>query len=112
MRSAQKLAALAGVLLIVSMVSAAAVPAQAQENEEGKTPPLNLQYAGAALGAGLVTIGAALGIGRFAAAAVESIARQPQASAQITGYVNLNLFLLEGVAIIAVVVCLLVVLTT
>jgi F-type H+-transporting ATPase subunit c len=107
MRRVQKLAVLAGVLLTVSMISALAAPAYAQEHE-GAQPPLNLQYAGAALGAGLVTIGAALGIGRFAAAAVESIARQPQAAAQITGYVNLNLFLLEGVAIIAVVVCLLI----
>ena len=55
-------------------------------------------------------IGAALGIGRFAAAAAESIARQPAAAAQISGAVNLPLFLLEGVAIIAEVVVLLIVL--
>ncbi|HHN74207.1 MAG TPA: F0F1 ATP synthase subunit C [Acidobacteria bacterium] len=64
---------------------------------------------GAGLGAGLVAIGAGLGIGRFAAAAAESIARQPSAASEITGAVNLPLFLLEGVAIIGLVVCILIV---
>ena len=46
----------------------------------------------------------------IAAAAAESIARQPAAAAQISGAVNLPLFLLEGVSIIAEVVVLLIVL--
>jgi F-type H+-transporting ATPase subunit c len=66
-------------------------------------------YFGAALGLGLIVIGAASGIGRFAAAAAEGIARQPAAAAQISGAISLPLFLLEGVAIIAEVVVLLVV---
>tara|TARA_Y100001970_G_C13927782_1_gene696651 strand:+ start:246 stop:464 length:219 start_codon:yes stop_codon:yes gene_type:complete len=53
------------------------------------------------LGMGLIVIGAGYGIGRFTAAAAESIARQPEASDKITGAVNLPLFLLEGVAILA-----------
>ena len=52
-------------------------------------------------GLGLIVIGAGLGIGKFAAAAAESIARQPEAADKITGAVNLPLFLLEGVAILA-----------
>ena len=58
----------------------------------------------------MIVIGAALGIGKFAAAAAEGIARQPAAAAQITGAVNLPLFLLEGVAILAEVFVLLIVL--
>jgi F-type H+-transporting ATPase subunit c len=69
-----------------------------------------LHYFGAALGLGLIVIGAAYGIGRFAAAAAESIARQPEAADKITGAVNLPLFLLEGVAILAEVFTLLIVL--
>ena len=69
-----------------------------------------LHYFGAALGLGMIVIGAALGIGTFAAAAAEGIARQPAAAAQITGAVNLPLFLLEGVAILAEVFVLLIVL--
>ena len=53
------------------------------------------------LGMGAVVIGAGLGIGKLATAAAESIARQPEAASEITGAVNLPLFLLEGVAIIA-----------
>ena len=59
------------------------------------------------LGAGLVAIGAGIGIGMLAFSAASAIARQPVAAKEITGAVNLPLFLLEGVAIIALVVCLL-----
>ena len=59
------------------------------------------------LGAGLVAIGAGIGIGMLAFSAANAIARQPEAAKDITGAVNLPLFLLEGVAIIALVVCLL-----
>ena len=53
------------------------------------------------IGLGLIVIGAAMGIGKFATAASESIARQPEAADKITGAINLPLFLLEGVAILA-----------
>ena len=66
--------------------------------------------AGAGIGLGLIVIGAGIGIGRFAAAAAEGIARQPSAADKITGAVNLPLFLLEGVAILAEVFVLLIVL--
>ena len=69
-----------------------------------------LHYMGAALGLGMIVIGAGLGIGKLAAAMAEGIARQPSASDKITGAVNLPLFLLEGVAILAEVFALLVVL--
>ena len=69
-----------------------------------------LHFFGAALGLGLVVIGAGLGIGRLAAAAADGVARQPSAANQITGAVNLPLFLLEGVAILAEVFILLIVL--
>ena len=69
-----------------------------------------LHYFGAALGLGLIVIGAGIGIGRFTASAAESIARQPEAADKITAAVNLPLFLLEGVAILAEVFILLIVL--
>ena len=67
-------------------------------------------YFGAALGLGLVVVGAASGIGKFTAAAAEGIARQPAAAAQISGAISLPLFLLEGVAVLAEVFTLLIVL--
>lgn len=69
-----------------------------------------IHYLGAALGLGLVVIGAGIGIGRLAAAVADGVARQPSAADRISGAVNLPLFLLEGVAILAEVFILLVVL--
>ena len=83
-------------------------PVMAQEPAAGGEAVLHLF--GAAIGLGMIVIGAALGIGKFAAAAAESIARQPSAADKITGAVNLPLFLLEGVAILAEVFVLLIVL--
>ena len=69
----------------------------------------SLAFMGAGLGLGLIVIGAGLGIGRLAAGAAEAIGRQPSAASQITAAVNLPLFLLEGVAILAEVFALLIV---
>ena len=69
-----------------------------------------LYIGGVALGLGLVVIGAGLGIGKLAAGAADGVARQPSAADRITGAVNLPLFLLEGVAILAEVFALLIVL--
>ena len=68
-----------------------------------------LHLFGAGIGLGLVVIGAGLGIGKLAAAAADGIARQPGAADKITGAINLPLFLLEGIAIIAEVLILMVV---
>ena len=67
-------------------------------------------YMGAGIGLGLAVIGAGVGIGRLAAGLAEGIARQPSAVPQLTGAVNLPLFLLEGVAVLSLVFCLLIVL--
>ena len=66
-----------------------------------------LKFFGAAIGAGLAVIGAGIGIGNVFSATAESIACQPEAANEIRSTVNLPLFLLEGVAIIALVVCIL-----
>jgi F-type H+-transporting ATPase subunit c len=93
---------------LVAAASSSVVFAQEAAVPAGDRSVLHLF--GAALGLGMIVIGAALGIGRFAAAAAEGIARQPAAADKITGAVNLPLFLLEGVAILAEVFVLLIVL--
>lgn len=60
---------------------------------------------GAAIGAGLATIGAALGIGKIGGAAMEAIARQPEATNNIRMNMIIVSALIEGVALFAVVVC-------
>ncbi|MCC6465192.1 MAG: ATP synthase F0 subunit C [Planctomycetes bacterium] len=64
-------------------------------------------YGAAAIGAGIATVGAGLGIGRIAGSAVESIARQPESAGDIRGVTIVTSAFIEGVALFAVVVCLL-----
>ena len=87
--------------LAVVVLSVTGPIAFAQEAAAGAAPPSRIYMVNVALGLGLIVIGAGLGIGKLAAAAAEGIARQPSAAAQITAAVNLPLFLLEGVAILA-----------
>ena len=63
---------------------------------------------GAAISAGLAVIGAGLGIGKIGGSAMEAIARQPEASGDIRMNMIIAAALIEGVALLAVVVCLLV----
>lgn len=62
---------------------------------------------GAALGAGLAVIGAGVGIGKIGGSAMEAIARQPEATSDIRSNMIIAAALIEGVALLAVVVCLL-----
>jgi len=61
----------------------------------------------AGLGAGIAAIGAGVGIGLIGKGAVESIARQPEASGDIRGAMILTAALIEGVALIGAIVCIL-----
>jgi F-type H+-transporting ATPase subunit c len=70
-----------------------------------------LQEAGiqgiAAIGAGIAAIGAGIGVGRIGGSALESIARQPEATGDIRANMIIAAALVEGVALFAVVVALL-----
>lgn len=66
---------------------------------------VGLTKLGAALGAGLATVGAGLGIGKIGSSAMESIARQPEASGDIRTSMIIAAALVEGVALFSVVVC-------
>ncbi len=71
---------------------------------------LGLSHLGGAIGAGLAAIGAGVGIGQIGKGAVESIARQPEASNDIRGNMILTAAFVEGVALFAVIAGLLAVL--
>lgn len=62
----------------------------------------------AGLGAGLAAIGAGIGIGRIGGSAVESIARQPEAAGDIRGNMIITAAFIEGVALFAVLTCILI----
>lgn len=63
---------------------------------------------GAGIGAGVAVIGAGLGIGRIGGSAMEAIARQPEAANDLRSNMIVAAALVEGVALFAVIVCLLI----
>ena len=114
--------AVLGCVVIGCMLTLFATPAVAQTVEELQQQ-LEVQqeamklatergtfgmYLGAALGAGLVLMGGGWGIGRIGAAAVEGIARQPEAAANIQTAMIISAALIEGATFFALIVCMLV----
>jgi F-type H+-transporting ATPase subunit c len=71
-----------------------------------------LGWLGAGIGAGLALIGAGLGIGKLAGPAMEGIARQPEAVGEIRLTMIIAAALIEGVALFALVICILMALRT
>ena len=63
----------------------------------------------AGLGAGVDAIGAGIGVGRIGGSALEAMARQPEMSGDLRANMIVAAALVEGVALFAVIVCLLVV---
>ncbi len=92
--------------LAVVVLSAMVVPAMAQETtpepEAASQALINLT---GAFGAGLVIIGAGLGISRIGAAAVESMARQPEVAGNIQTAMIIAAALIEGATFFALIVC-------
>ena len=65
-----------------------------------------LGKAGIALGAAIAVVGAAIGLGKIGQSTMESIARQPQAAGDIRGAMIVIGAFMEGVALFAIIVCL------
>ncbi len=91
-------------LLGVAAFVAMSVPAVAQEAAAagGGTALINLT---GAAGAGIVMLGAAFGIAKIGAAAVESMARQPEVAGDIRGAMIVAAALIEGATFFALIVC-------
>ena len=66
-----------------------------------------LKYVAAGIGAGLTVIGAGLGLGKIGNAALEGTARQPEAGNAIRTTMIIIAALLEGAAMLGLVICLL-----
>jgi F-type H+-transporting ATPase subunit c len=69
---------------------------------------IGLGYVGAGIGAGLVLIGAAYGIGVLVKSALEGTARQPEAANTLRTTMIIGAALIEGIAFLALVICLLI----
>jgi F-type H+-transporting ATPase subunit c len=87
------------IVLTVFALMLVATPAFAQDGFS-----MNL---GAAFGAGLVILGAGFGIGRIGAAAVESMARQPEVAGNIQTAMIIAAALIEGATFFGLIVCML-----
>lgn len=67
----------------------------------------SLAKVGACIGAGLAVLGVGIGIGKIGASAMDAIARQPEETSNIRTNMIVIAALLEGVALFAIIVCLL-----
>lgn len=67
-----------------------------------------ISKAAATIAASIAVVGASFGISRIGAAALEAIARQPEAAGSVRSSMILAAALIEGVAMFAIVVCFLV----
>jgi F-type H+-transporting ATPase subunit c len=119
-----KRAAKFALLMIVcgfALMFAAVAPAHAQETGAAAAPTaeehatfLTTRGAarlGGAIGAGLVLMGGGAGVARVGAAAVESMARQPEVAGQISTAMIITAAMIEGATLFAVVVAMLAVFT-
>jgi F-type H+-transporting ATPase subunit c len=62
----------------------------------------------AGIGAGIAAVGAGIGVGRIGGSALEGMARQPETSGDLRSNMIVAAALVEGVALFAIIVCLLV----
>jgi F-type H+-transporting ATPase subunit c len=82
-------------------------PAAAADEESYFLTTRGAGKLGGAIGAGLAIMGGAAGVGRIGAAAVESMARQPEAAGRINTAMIVTAAMVEGAALFAIVVGLL-----
>jgi len=66
---------------------------------------LAIAFLAAGFGAAGATFGGAFGISKLASAAMEGIARQPEAAGDIRGAMIITAAMIEGVALLALVIC-------
>ena len=69
---------------------------------------ISIAIMGAGIGSGLVAIGAGIGIGKIGGAAMEAMARQPEAAGKIQTAMLIIAALIEVIALFGVVLCLLI----
>lgn len=65
----------------------------------------SVAYVTAGIGAVLGTFGGAYGISKLASVAMDSIARQPESANDIRGVCIITAAMIEGVALLALVIC-------
>jgi F-type H+-transporting ATPase subunit c len=90
------------VAMVVLVFLAIASPVQAQA---GTAAGFYGRAIAAGLGAGLTIIGAGIGFGKIGAAALESMARQPETAGKVQTAMLIIAALLEGATFFSLIVC-------
>jgi len=109
----KRLARISLLLMAFGAVLTLSTPVSAQEHGDdnaassasGFFPGTTAANLGGAIGAGLVVMGGAAGIGRIGGSAVESMARQPEASGSISTAMIITAAMIEGATLFAVLGC-------
>ena len=96
---------LGAILMFASPVSAQDHGTPAASGDTAIFPGTTLANLGGAIGAGLVVMGGAAGIGRIGGSAVESMARQPEASGNISTAMIITAAMIEGATLFGVLGC-------
>jgi len=97
-----------GIVLMVGSSTALAQDHGAAPAASGASsifPGVTAANLGGAIGAGLAVMGGAAGIGRIGGSAVESMARQPEASGNISTAMIITAAMIEGATLFAVLGC-------
>ena len=103
MNLVRKLGLIVAALMVIGSMAA---PVMAQEKKSKYDSAMFSSPSwGAGIGAGLVIIGASIGFGKIGAAALESMARQPETAGRVQTAMIIIGALLEGVTFFALVVC-------
>jgi F-type H+-transporting ATPase subunit c len=88
------------------MAQSALEPAQVEQNTADRlTGKASFGYLGISIGAGLAAIGGGIGIGLLSASVVDASARQPEMQQKLITTMFLAAALIEGLALIALLVC-------
>ena len=118
MKTLNRIAIVLACLLIAAgpmpLMAQDVTPAQKLEVEKVKAgTPASSSFSGAGLGAGLgaalTLVGAGIGFGKIGAAALESMARQPEVADKIQTAMIIIGALLEGATFFALIICIILV---
>ena len=96
---------LLAVVMAVMLLMAAPAMAQDKAGDHG-AQVFTTKYGAAGFGVGLAIIGAGIGFGKIGAAALESMARQPEVAKDVRGTMIVVAALLEGATFFGLLICL------
>ena len=101
-----KITSLLFAIMLIATPVMAQPPEEATEGVAAAKEGFSMNLGGA-FGAGLVILGAGYGIGKIGAAAVESMARQPEVANNIQTAMIISAALIEGATFFGLIVCML-----